>query len=327
MSVRTPISLGDLVVALGKLGATDIAVQSQIAALLGLRSEAAENQREEPVRNRPESPAKTVAAPNVDSERPSSGRGSRDTGGEIRTDLLPSFEDPTALLPPDWAGFVAPLPASPPEEAKYRPAAVPLLAPNWSRGILAAALATFADDGPLDVDRIVDGIARGRVLGHLPRRVVPTLRRGAQLLVDISDSMTPFARDQALLIDEIRRTASADAVDVLRFSGCPSRGAGRGSRRTWSRYAPPASGRPIIMLTDLGIGGVPWATDIVDEREWLEFLSALDKQGHAATAFVPYGMRRRPARLAKFINFVPWDRSTTAGSVKARMLRNRTCGL
>lgn len=321
MSLPIAICLGDLLRALHRLKVEDAAVQDEVAALLGLRHPAAappmESGSDDPSHPRSES---ALAPPSSDTSVKGSARGGDDSAAEpSRTDLLPSSEDPAARRPPEWAEFVAPLPLPPADESTYRPPLEPLFTPNWSRGMLTAALSTPGVDGPVDLERIVQTLSCGRALTWLPRISLPTMRRGAQVLIDIADSMIPFARDQGHLLGEIRRTAGEDAVSVLRFSGCPSRGAGYRARRSWSRYEPPRPGTPIVMLTDLGIGAGRFVVDPIGQDEWRRFASPLRERDYTLIALVPYGPPRWPFELAKLITIIQWDRHTTAGRVRNRI--------
>ena len=119
-------------------------------------------------------------------------------------------------------------PAAPPE---------PLFAPLQHRGIVSAALATRVAEGPLDVGRILRDLAALRPLRRVPRRSVPTLRRGVQVLVDISPAMAPYAVDADALAAAVREVAGVPRTEVLssmraRRARCT---AGAGARRPGRR--------------------------------------------------------------------------------------------
>ena len=63
-------------------------------------------------------------------------------------------------------------------------------------------------EGPIAIDRLVDAVARLAPLERLPREAITSTRHGAQLLVDQSESMAPYAADQAEVESSPGRNAS-----------------------------------------------------------------------------------------------------------------------
>ncbi len=210
---------------------------------------------------------------------------------------------------------VAPLEASGSESDPQTLLLEPLFFPRWTRAILSAGLATNSDVGPVDVDRIVEILARGESLKTLPLISTPTLTRGVQLLIDRSEAMTPFIRDQVRLHKEIVATVGGDRVTTLRFVGCPIRGAGSGVEPSWSAYEPPLSKAPVLLLTDLGIGTPRLNEDRAGIDEWLLFIERVKKAKCPLLAFVPYAQSRWPPELASRMSIIQWDRKTSAITV------------
>ena len=210
---------------------------------------------------------------------------------------------------------VAPLEASGSESDSQTLPLEPLFFPRWTRAILSAGLATNSDVGPIDVDRVVEILAKGESLKTLPLLSTPTLTRGVQLLIDRSEAMTPFIRDQVRLHKEIVATVGADRVTTLRFVGCPIRGAGGGAEPSWSAYEPPLSKAPVLLLTDLGIGRPRLNEDRAPVNEWLLFIERVRKAKCPLLAFVPYAQSRWPPELASRMSIIHWDRKTSAITV------------
>jgi hypothetical protein len=211
---------------------------------------------------------------------------------------------------PTWLDRAEVLPPADPAQATAQPSLEPLLHPRWSRAILSSALATFQEDGPLDTDGIVEKAARCQPITSLPRRRLPTLRLGIQLLLDRGGGMMPFARDQE------------SRVQQLRFADSPLRGNGPGSRFTWRRrYDPPSAGTPVVLLTDLGIARRRAPTVGAEEHEWREFAALVRAADCPLIAFVPYAEHRCPPRLHQVMCILQWDRSTTASKVREALRR------
>jgi hypothetical protein len=188
----------------------------------------------------------------------------------------------------------------------------PLFRPNWQRGILSAVLATEGQDGPPDIEKIVEHLVQGRIVHTIQRKPWPTLRRGVQLLIDQSEALTPFFADQTLLQHVIMQVAGTEKTEILHFSALPDR-AGAGLEFEWQPYRPPLAGTPIVLLTDLGIGRPPGIGEWATTAEWLLFAQHIRRAGCPLLAVLPYARDRCPPALRRAIRIIPWDRHTTAG--------------
>jgi hypothetical protein len=193
----------------------------------------------------------------------------------------------------------------------------PLLDRRWARQVLASVLATSRVDGPIDEPAVVDCVARGWPVDPVPRLTRRSLSRGAQILVDVGEGMQPFIRDAWHLVDEIEAVTGSSNIETLSFADAPTRGAGAGPVWTWSAYEPPDPHRPVVAVTDLGIGGPVSRPERCRESEWLALASRLLSAGSRLIAFVPYPRERWRPRLAKAMTIVEWDRSTTVAAVHA----------
>lgn len=306
------IFLGDLARAMRALKVSDHATAEAIAELLGMRlgRRAAEIGAGSGLR-RP-GPDKDVPA-SLEEASPGETEG-----------VLPEDEDERESIPIDvesspstkeeWLPEVEPLPPAAADVIPTRPPLEPLLVPRWVRGIISATLATDDEDGPLDVDRVAEILAKRECVRQLPTLPSRTLRRGLQLLVDKSQAMMTFARDQSWLLNEIRDIVGADSVEVLRFAGSPLRGTGKG-RKPWPAYRPPPPGTPVVLLTDLGICQPMLTDDWADTPEWVDFATAVSRAGCPLLALVPYGRARWHPALTHLMTIIQWDRNTTAATV------------
>lgn len=333
--IRTAIFLGDLIRALGILYPTDDITRRKIAELLELQwEETLTDQSAEP------------ALPDLTEEETLTDQSAEPVLIQTIEELpqqerdQPSLEIPHTTLPtspsvlsdmPDWiastleylpdeAGTenikVVPLPQqTSSEEFRAPPPFEPLFLPRLTRGILSAALSTISGDGPPDIEGIVEILASGEYIRQLPKLPQLTLRRGVQLLVDKSDSMVPFTRDQVWMQDEILRVVGKDKVNILRFVGCPLWGAGTGYRKTWTTYRPPPPGTVVLLLSDLGISRPMFSTNVASLSEWLDFASRVRRSFCPLVAFVPYSPSRWPRHLINVLTMVQWDRWTTASTV------------
>jgi hypothetical protein len=193
----------------------------------------------------------------------------------------------------------------------------PLFTPHWTRGIVAASLATRASTGLIiDLSQLLDTIARGRPIRGIFHISRPSLSRGVQILVDISEGMQPFARDQMELMRVIQGVVGIHATAILQFRSCPTRKVGVGPVWTWRGYQPPQPGTPVLLLTDLGIGGPSLRLQRSRTEEWQSFARTLSRHSCPLVAFVPYPPERWPTRLMQEMIILQWDRATTFGTVR-----------
>jgi hypothetical protein len=195
------------------------------------------------------------------------------------------------------------------------PPLTPLLTPQWTRAVTSTLARTWVDSGEFDVAKLVDVVTGLRPISRVPRRPLPTVRRGVQLLVDVGEAMMPFWRDQELMAATARRVIGDDLVTELRFVGSPLAGCWSLRSGVPGPYHPPASGTPVLLLTALNIQRPPTVRDRASDDEWLAFVSMVRHAGCAVTALVPYTKDRWPRALERVLPMICWDRSSDVRSV------------
>ena len=308
--VASEISLGDLAWALKKLRPTNEKTRLAIAHTLGMHW--SPPPKREPVSKRTRT--RSADTPVVPKSQPIFER-----RPIIPVEILPSRLEHTRSEKPAPSVYVPPMEASTPESEAQPLPLEPLFFPRWTRGILSSGLATNSPNGAVDVDRVVKLLANGKAVEELPLLSSPTLTRGVQLLIDRSQAMMPFIRDQMRLHEEILAVVGPDRVEALRFVGCPTRRAGAGPEDTWSDYSPPLTGAPVLLLTDLGIGRPGFGYEYAGVNEWVEFAHLVKKAKSPLIAFVPYDESRWPSLLRSHMSIIQWDRNTTAITVNNKL--------
>ncbi|HEV7508134.1 MAG TPA: hypothetical protein VGS07_24845 [Thermoanaerobaculia bacterium] len=321
MTGLVPSALPDLLRALTVLRPADDAGKAAVARFCGI--EVALPAPSEPVKPPPpppiqiDPPKPPIVPPAGDIRPPVPALpegGLSDQVEEVPSVLVPDYTE--SRQAPDWLETVEPFPEA--DGSIAAPVLEPLLVPQWARGILAASMATLSEAGTLDVERLVRGIARGIPWRRIPRRPWPTLARGVLVLVDRSDALLPFAVDQEQIVEQIRAVVGRDSAQVLDFEGNPSWGVGTGSQEEWEedfeRWRPPA-GTPVLALTDLGIG-TGYGVRPVHPAAWRAFADRLRRAGCPLVAFIPYAPERWPADLGRALHILPWDRGTSARTVR-----------
>jgi hypothetical protein len=215
----------------------------------------------------------------------------------------------------------APLTIGPSERDEPRPPLTPLLRASSTRAILSASLSTETATG-VDIRRAVGIIVRREPFDRLPLKMIRSVRRGAQLLLDKSAGMSPFFRDQAWLSEWIARVVGRQRIEIASFAGVPQHGLHRGLKRIRA-YRPPPRGTPVVLLTDLGIAQAPSLDNVAGPAEWLAFAALARRAGCPLIAFVPYPSERWSAALQRAMTILRWDRHLTAGGAAKRVASAR----
>lgn len=281
-------------------------------------------------------PVSTVMSPSTTPTgplEPERGHGTAKSQPEIDTAYVQSATAVTRWLPStietrklddparDAAVVLSQIPPLPPP----RPAALdlaemalkyPLFEQLWSRAIFTTLIATCRDGG-IDLDALVEKVARREHIERLPAKTVPTLRRGAQVLVDTSTGMTAFFADQAWALDEIERVVGRELVQVLSFAGLPCRGVAANIVDEPQPYLAPLPGTPVILLSDLGIARPVGASDRASADEWASFALHVRCAGCPLIALLPYTPARWPRKLRGLVTMIHWDPRTTVGRLRA----------
>ena len=283
--------------------------------------------------------ASAAAVAETDAANPAHEAQAAQTGGlPTRLRRLP----PVRLAPADGMSRASALPAA--ATATRPPDPDPLFATTQRRAILTAAITTFVREGRLDVDTIVQSTVSARPMRALPRLLRGTVRRGAQVLVDRSEAMAPYWRDQDQLIAQLRELLGRGHLEVFTFRGFPvpfdrtresasvddldENGladiaeAPRAAAPSAARWRPPRSGTPVVIVSDFGIGARIDGEEWVPLSRWLQFADEVRALGCNIVGLIPYDSRRWPAGLPTRIACIPWSERTTAGAVR-RTIRRR----
>jgi hypothetical protein len=315
--VRPELWLGDLARAVSAMRPRDRETMTAIAEALGVElpavAPAAERETARPGQ-RPD-PSREIRRRRMDIEPP--GAAAAPATPERQLPVLTPVDSDASGLRQRWVTAEPLEEFSPDRHQGFIEHHEPLLDRRWARQVVGSLLATSRLDGPIDEPAVVDAVARGQPVDPVPRLIRRSLSRGAQVLVDVSEGMQPFIRDAWHLADEIEAVTGSSNVETLSFADSPTRGAGSGPVWTWGDYVPPDPGRPVIVVTDLGIGGPTPRPERSRESEWLELVSQVGSAGSRLVAFVPYPRERWRPGLAKAMTIVEWDRSTTVATVHA----------
>ncbi len=162
--------------------------------------------------------------------------------------------------------------------------AAPLFPPVRERALLGAMARSPRAEGELDVPHLITLLASGRPPRVIPRRRVPSLRGGAQVIVDRATWMMPFHAETARLVERLRLVAgeSLEVVDVPELP--PAVLTARADEP--ARWQPPRTGTAIIVISDLGrtASVARWRHP---REAWRGFLATIRTAGFAPLVVVP----------------------------------------
>ena len=314
--MRPEIQLADLVRAV-RLLRPDAEALVQVARLLGFEF-AGGDEEPPPPPVAPEARAGGRRRRQPAEYKPKTGR--RRPPGESAGALEVEVSDDETPMRVPVRGLPAAFDEQPAEDAPLPPY-TPLFTPRWTRAIITKMLSAEADQGAPDVERLIELIADNRPLWEVPRLTAPTLRRGAQVLIDAGAGLAPYARDQERLLAQIRDVVGRDRVEAWEFVGTPlkyahpleaARPDGKAHADGY-RLPPPPS--PVLLLTDLGIASPPFWGEVAAPGEWLAFIRHAREAGNPLLALVPYREERWPSHFDGLLKVIPWDQQTSVLTV------------
>ncbi|NOZ53887.1 MAG: hypothetical protein GXP08_12265, partial [Gammaproteobacteria bacterium] len=193
----------------------------------------------------------------------------------------------------------------------------PLIPDSTSRGILSAALATQREGDAVDIHGLIDRIVAGHIPSRLPRLPAGTLERGCQLLLHYSDDSVPYWEDMNALVQQVQQVIGVMRTDLYEFTDKPL------DARRWSpadNYCPwqPKKGLPIVVATDLGMGGGSSTAQI--KNSWRPFIQRCEVAVSPLILLIPWRRKYWPEQqLGPYPYLIHWSPHTTAAMVRRRI--------
>jgi hypothetical protein len=192
----------------------------------------------------------------------------------------------------------------------------PLIEKRYAAGIVSALVSAPDNDGPIDVEALVDTLSMGRKIETLPRRELWRIRGRTQVVVDRRGGFAYFARDQQQLVGDIRRIVGTERTRILELEDLPHQNIFYDAE-TGERAALDPKGGVILLISDLGIAEKEPRRGAIFES-WRAFGRHITAIGGRVVAMAPYPKTRWP-QCMRDIKMVYWSGKTSAGFVKRRV--------
>jgi hypothetical protein len=194
------------------------------------------------------------------------------------------------------------------------PAREPLFHERTAPRLLSAAVSTRRPGPELDLEATIRVLATARPLRRLPRRPIPTLERGAQLLLDHSDAMTPFRADLTDLARQLAEVVGQAQCATYRFDRDP-RSAARGPWPDSARWSP-HRGTPVVVATDFGRAIPGQALNLGLLAAWDDFVAHCAEADCPVIVFDPLGPDYWPRSLSRRLTLIHWSPATRATAIR-----------
>ncbi len=215
------------------------------------------------------------------------------------------------ILRPEW--FAQPAAVIPRERGAPRAALFPQ---HTAPGLLSAAVATLRPGRWPDIDRLVEHIIAHRPFREVPRLPVPSQSRGVQLLLDRNAPMTPFYADQGDLVRSFAAVVGQSRCEVCEFVDDPAAACAYSLADQPTAWRP-QPGRPVVVVSDFGLGESSGSAPRLPPQAWRRFATALKRRGCPLIAIVPFPPAAWPVWVERHFIAIHWDPRTRAENVRA----------
>lgn len=230
---------------------------------------------------------------------------------ETVMESLPPAEPSNAPMP-DWHTQLSRVAAK--ADAPLRE---PLFPRRTASGVLSAAIATLRPGSRPDIERLITHIVRGCPFRELPRLPISSQSRGVQVLLDNNESMTPFFADQNDLTRSFMQVASTSRCEIFEFLEDPAAAYADSVADSPPTAWRPQPGRPVVVVTDFGLGDSSGFVSRISQRTWRVFAAILKRHRCPLLAVVPRAPAEWPPWVERHFIALYWDPRTRAENVRA----------
>jgi hypothetical protein len=189
-----------------------------------------------------------------------------------------------------------------------RPDFQPLFLDRWFQGIFTAVLGVKVLSSEIDFRKLERYVIQEEFFTQLPFKTRTKLIKGVYVLLDRSESMQPFWRDQAELIERLHRMLGVALVQFSWFEYDAN------SRRIiWRNPRQFRIETPVLLVTDFGRGKAPDGAQSMDWEPWQRLiLEPAQSSRSPVFALIPAAKNYWPPTVDRFIDCaLLWDRETS----------------
>jgi hypothetical protein len=185
---------------------------------------------------------------------------------------------------------------------------VSLFNENWFRAIMSLLLSTQTPSTELDLKLIEKGLIQMSPIARVPYRFRRSLERGVQILLDISESMQPFWRDEAELVAALSHLIDKHKMRVSEFEIFSQR------QIVWQEESQELLEPeiPLLLVTNFGVSNEETMPLLRNNESMLRLLAQAKSKKCPVIALVPLPEQFFSPDLKSFIPFsFVWDRPTS----------------
>ncbi len=315
MRGRTDIGLADIVHAWRALGAVTDADRRAVVRVLGFDLPAATDPEEG---TGPEEAGPDDVAPAIPREGPTAVEPEEGPSQHSESLATPIYLTPLDPIVDNEAEL--------PIEGIARPGrgiALPLeslFAAGWARVISGTLTARTAPVGAIDVEGVVDALARRRLLRSMPRRDRLVSATQIIVVVDVRGTIAWFREDADQLIKRLDAVTRYPISTVI-SEGVPGLTTDMVPTGDWSEEVTirVGAGSRVIVISDLGLGASRGRGDPARTRRWIGFMTDMRARSASVVIVTPVPPVRIPAAIRRTAACVYWDASTRPGTVHRRI--------
>ena len=194
----------------------------------------------------------------------------------------------------------------------------------WSRlwPVLKQVLSVM-QSGQLDVQRLVNQIANGKVLHQLPRQRHLHWSSELMVLLDFNTRTLPFWDDFNQLCEALIGLRGSFGLDVRKLERIPGEQYSRWQQpesqgQSW-KMPPPDT--PLLILSDLGMLD---AQELSIRRYWLRFGRQLKAAGLRPFVLAPISAMHIDPQLCGYFDIVLWSKSSRLQRQRRRLEQKKT---
>ncbi len=181
-----------------------------------------------------------------------------------------------------------------------------------SRHLFSAVLGKNRYAGEIDIPALIERVCTEQVILELPHTIETTLESGCHLLRDFSQTMVPWWDDLIALTKQVAEVTGVSRLQAYSFDTLPDksmRWTTDGNRKPWQ-----ADGRPVLVATDFGIQEKSIVRDI--PAEWHAFSEQCEQTASPLIILTPWPLQYCPKNLGTFPVLMHWSPHTTVAMIK-----------